>query len=64
MSKKSKDVPKSVLKSVNKKYKTQRARYITLSKKGYTNASIARAYKVTQRTVWMALNSWWKPTMK
>jgi DNA-binding phage protein len=63
-SKQAKAVPKSVLAAVNKKYGTQRARYITLANKGYAQASIARAYGVTSKTIWMALTSRSIPTMK
>jgi hypothetical protein len=63
-SKQAKAVPKAVLTAVNKKYSTQRARYITLANRGYAQASIARAYGVTGRTVWNALTSRSIPTMK
>lgn len=37
--------------------KTQRARYIALTKMGYTNRQIANAYQVSQNRVWQAINS-------
>jgi DNA invertase Pin-like site-specific DNA recombinase len=61
MVQKYKSVTKAAVTTANKKYKTQRARYTYLAKKGFTQSSIARAYGVTQRTVWQALTNYNPP---
>ena len=43
--------------AANLRFDTQRARYLYLSKLGYSQSQIAEAYGISKRAVWQALNA-------
>jgi len=43
--------------AANQRFDTQRARYLYLTKLGYSQAQIAAAYAVSKRAVWQALHA-------
>jgi len=53
----SKQIAKKDLSAANQRFDTQRARYLYLTKLGYSQAQIAAAYAVSKRAVWQSLNA-------
>jgi len=43
--------------AANLRFGTQRARYLYLTKLGYSQAQIAEAYGVSKRAIWQALHA-------
>jgi len=52
-----KHIPKKDIKAANQRFATQRARYLYLTKLGYSQAQVAGAYGVSKRAVWQALHA-------
>jgi len=52
-----KQIAKTDLRAASQRFDTQRARYLYLTKLGYSQAQIAAAYGVSKRAVWQALHS-------
>lgn len=51
------EIPKKDRTGANRRFDTQRARYLYLTKLGYSQAQIAEAYGVSQRAVWQGLHA-------
>ena len=52
-----KQIAKKDLSAANQRFDTQRARYLYLTKLGYSQAQVAEAYGVSKRAVWQALHA-------
>jgi len=52
-----KHIPKKDIKAASQRFDTQRARYLYLTKLGYSQAQVAEAYGVSKRAVWQALHA-------
>lgn len=52
-----KQIAKKDMGAANQRFDTQRARYLYLTKLGYSQAQIAAAYAVSKRAVWQSLNA-------
>lgn len=52
-----KQIAKKDMGAANQRFDTQRARYLYLTKLGYSQAQIAEAYGVSKRAVWQALHA-------
>lgn len=52
-----KQIAKKDMGAANQRFDTQRARYLYLTKLGYSQAQIAAAYAVSKRAVWQALHA-------
>lgn len=52
-----KQIAKKDMSAANQRFATQRARYLYLTKLGYSQAQIADAYGVSKRAVWQSLNA-------
>ena len=52
-----KQIAKKDLSAANQRFDTQRARYLYLTKLGYSQAQIADAYGVSKQAVWQALHA-------
>lgn len=52
-----KQIAKTDLRAASQRFETQRARYLYLTKLGYSQAEIAEAYGVSKRAVWQALHA-------
>lgn len=52
-----KHIPKNDIKAASQRFETQRARYLYLTKLGYSQAEIAGAFGISKRAVWQAINA-------
>ena len=52
-----KQITKTDLRAASQRFETQRARYLYLTKLGYSQAEIAGAFGISKRAVWQALRS-------
>lgn len=52
-----KQITKKDLATADQRFATRRARYLYLTKLGYSQAQIADAYGVSKRAVWQSLNA-------
>ncbi|MDD4454729.1 helix-turn-helix domain-containing protein [Methanoculleus sp. UBA303] len=52
-----KHIPKKDIKAASQRFETQRARYLYLTKLGYSQAEIAEAFGISKRAVWQAINA-------
>jgi predicted DNA-binding protein YlxM (UPF0122 family) len=52
-----KQIPKKDLNAAKQRFDTQRARYLYLTKLGYSQTQIANAYSISKRAVWQSLNA-------
>jgi len=52
-----KQIAKKDLRAASQRFETQRARYLYLTKLGYSQAEIAGAFGISKRAVWQALNA-------
>lgn len=52
-----KQITKTDLRAASQRFETQRARYLYLTKLGYSQAEIAGAFGISKRAVWQALHS-------
>lgn len=52
-----KQITKKDLATADQRFATRRARYLYLTKLGYSQAQIAAAYAVSKRAVWQSLNA-------
>lgn len=52
-----KQIAKTDLRAASQRFETQRARYLYLTKLGYSQAEIAGAFGISKRAVWQAIHS-------
>lgn len=52
-----KQITKKDLATADQRFATRRARYLYLTKLGYSQAQIAAAYGVSKRAIWQSLNA-------
>ena len=52
-----KQIAKKDLATADQRFATRRARYLYLTKLGYSQAQVAEAYGVSKRAVWQALHA-------
>jgi len=52
-----KQIAKTDLRAASQRFDTQRARYLYLTKLGYSQAEIAVTFGVSKRAVWQAIHS-------
>jgi DNA-directed RNA polymerase specialized sigma24 family protein len=52
-----KQIAKKDLRAASQRFETQRARYLYLTKLGYSQAEIAGAFGISKRAVWQAIHA-------
>lgn len=52
-----KHIPKKDIKAASQRFETQRARYLYLTKLGYSQAEIAEAFGISKRAIWQAIHA-------